>query len=102
MITEHALLTIRSGQEQAFETAFETARHIIAAATGFQSLSLARGVESPSTYLFLVSWDSVEDHQEGFRGSPAFDEWRALLHGFYAPMPIVEHFAEVSRMPAAG
>ena len=24
-------------------------------------------------------------------------EWRALLHGFYEPFPVVEHFAEVAR-----
>jgi hypothetical protein len=33
---------------------------------------------------------------EGFRGSPAYEEWRRLLHHFYDPPPVVEHFEVVS------
>jgi hypothetical protein len=28
----------------------------------------------------------------GFRTSPQYQEWKALLHHFYDPFPIVEHF----------
>jgi hypothetical protein len=31
----------------------------------------------------------------GFRESAAFLEWRRLLHHFYDPAPVVEHFAQV-------
>ena len=52
---------------------------------------------TPSAYLLLVHWESVEAHEQGFRGSPEYERWRALLHGFYEPFPVVEHFAEVAR-----
>jgi heme-degrading monooxygenase HmoA len=42
-----------------------------------------------------VEWESVEDHMVGFRASEAFQEWRALLHHFYAIPPVVEHFEVV-------
>ncbi len=93
MILEHALLTVKSGLEPEFEAAFEVARHIIAASPGFQGLTLSRGIESPSSYLLLVHWDSVEAHEVGFRGSPAFNQWRAMLHHFYDPRPVVEHYS---------
>lgn len=96
MITEHALLPVIAGQEDAFERAFDTARHIIAASPGCHGVTLARGIESPSTYLLLVEWESVEAHLVGFRESEAFERWRALLHHFYEPKPVVEHFAGVS------
>ena len=37
----------------------------------------------------------IAAHTEGFRGSAAYDRWRHLLHRFYEPFPVVEHFTEV-------
>lgn len=96
MITEHALLHVVVGQEDQFETAFARAQTIIAAMPGFQGLTLSRCLERPSTYLLLVRWAQLEDHTEGFRGSPEYQEWRELLHRFYDPFPVVEHFQAVS------
>ncbi len=96
MIREHALLPVRPGQEPEFEAAFARARPLIAAQPGFRSLSLSRSIESPGTYLLLVEWDSVEAHTEGFRRSPEYARWKDLLHRFYEPFPIVEHFADVT------
>lgn len=95
MITEHALLPVIPGQEQDFEQAFRKARSIIASMAGFQNLSLSRSMESPSTYLLLVQWDRLEDHTVGFRQSEQYGDWRALLHHFYDPFPVVEHFQSV-------
>ncbi|WP_338038616.1 hypothetical protein [Microbacterium paulum] len=39
--------------------------------------------------------DTIADHTDGFRGSPAYAQWRELLHHFYDPFPVVEHFVEV-------
>ena len=96
MILEHALLPVIPGQEAAFEAAFAEARPIIASMPGFISLRLERGIENPSTYLLLVEWQTVEDHQVGFRQSAEYEQWRALLHHFYDPFPVVEHFKELS------
>ena len=35
---------------------------------------------------------SLEAHTVGFRQSPAYQRWRALLHPFYDPFPTVEHY----------
>jgi hypothetical protein len=32
----------------------------------------------------------------GFRSSPEYQRWRALLHRFYDPYPTVEHFSPLS------
>ena len=95
MVLEHALLPVVAGREEAFEAAFAAARPLIAATPGFRRLRLSRGVEQPGVYLLLVEWDRLEDHTEGFRGSPAYQEWKALLHSFYDPFPVVEHFTTV-------
>lgn len=95
MIVEHAVLPVATERSADFEAAFTRAKSIIAASPGFRRLTLSRGVENPGTYLLIVEWDSLEDHTEGFRGSAAFQEWRDLLHHFYDPFPVVEHFRPV-------
>jgi hypothetical protein len=34
----------------------------------------------------------ILEHLEGFRKSERYVQWKALLHGFYDPFPVVEHF----------
>lgn len=89
------MLPVIEGQEVAFEAALREALPLISAAPGFQRLSVSRGIETPHYYLLLVEWDSLAAHQEGFRGSPAYERWRSLLHHFYDPFPDVQHFEEV-------
>jgi heme-degrading monooxygenase HmoA len=95
MITEHAILNVIPGREDEFLSTMERAKALIAGSPGFGSLRVERGLENPSTFLLLVEWESLEAHTEGFRRSPAYEEWRALLHHFYDPFPLVEHFEGV-------
>ena len=97
MILEHALLPVVPGREAEFETVFAEAKQIISSMPGFVDLRVSRSIETPNEYLLLVHWQSVEAHAVGFRGSPEYERWRELLHGFYEPFPVVEHFALVHR-----
>jgi heme-degrading monooxygenase HmoA len=96
VILEHAPLDVIAGQEDAFEAAFSEAQAIISSMPGFRSLRLERCIERPNRYLLLVEWDTLEDHTEGFRSSPEYERWRALLHHFYDPFPTVEHYEVVT------
>jgi heme-degrading monooxygenase HmoA len=92
MILEHALIDIRPGSHDEFEVAAAEARKVISVAPGFCSFALHRGIESPNRYLLLVGWDTLEAHTEGFRGSPAFAEWRSHIGPFFDSPPEVDHF----------
>ncbi len=94
MILEVATLTVRPGQEAAFEEAMKMARPLIEASPGFLGMNLRRCVETPNRYLLSVSWGAVEDHTVGFRESDRYRRWRELLHHFYDPFPTVEHYGE--------
>ena len=93
MIVEHALLHVIPHRTDEFEVAFADAKSIISSMPGFVNLTLSRGIEQPNTYLLLVEWERLEDHTEGFRQSHEYQEWKTLLHHFYDPFPVVEHFA---------
>ena len=96
MVLERADIRVTPGQEGDFERRLGQARLVISASQGFRSLTLSRGVESPSLYLLLVEWETLEDHTVGFRESPAFGEWRGLLGPSFDGAPEVEHFVPVT------
>ncbi len=95
MILEHAILPVHPGDEAEFESAFEQGRPLISCQPGVRNLSLSRSTESPSLYLLLVEWDSIEAHTDGFRTSKEYQDWKRLLHHFYEPFPTVEHFIAI-------
>ena len=96
MVLERALITVIPSREADFEQAFATARAQLASSRGFLGGRLSRGVESPQTYLLLVEWETLEDHTEGFRGSPAFVEWRRQIGPYFDVAPDVEHYVQVA------
>lgn len=95
MITERAVLTIKPGEEAQFEAAAKEAQKFPASIEGFISFALHRGIESPSVYLLLIEWESVEAHMEGFRDSPKFAQWRGLIGPYFAADVDMEHLTQV-------
>lgn len=92
MIHEIVVLNVRPGQEAPFEAAFRQASPLIASIRGYISHQLQRCLETPNQYLLLVQWETLEDHTVGFRTSPQYQQWKQLLHHFYDPFPVVEHY----------
>jgi heme-degrading monooxygenase HmoA len=89
------MLNVRAGSAKDFESSFAQAAPIIAASPGYISHELRRCVEADNRYILLVQWKSIEDHTVGFRGSAAYQQWKALLHHYYDPFPTVEHYEAV-------
>lgn len=97
MILEVAILNVRSGIEREFEAAFAQASPIIASMPGHLSHQLQRCIETPSQYVLLVQWTSLEAHTVGFRGSNEYQRWKQLLHHFYNPFPSVQHYELIAQ-----
>ncbi|MDD2808168.1 antibiotic biosynthesis monooxygenase [Rhodoferax sp.] len=93
MILELADFSIQPGQNAAFEAAMTLGlTTVIAQAKGFEGYKLNHGIENPNRYVLQIFWTTLEDHTVGFRGSPAFAQWRAIVGPFFATPPVVEHF----------
>ena len=95
MILEVAILDVKPGESASFEKDFAQAQKIISSMDGYQRHELQRCLENADRYLLLVWWDTLEAHTEGFRGSPEYQRWKALLHHYYDPFPTVEHYEAV-------
>ena len=92
MILERAIFAIKPGQAEDFETAYGQAKLLIRAAKGCRKAEMHRGIENPDSFILLALWDTVDDHMKGFRESPEFTEWRALLGPHFASPPAMEHY----------
>ena len=95
MILEVAILDVKPDLEAEFEQSFAKAQAIISSMNGYVSHQLQRCIENPSRYILLVTWETLEDHEQGFRQSAEYQEWKALLHHFYDPFPTVEHYEAI-------
>jgi len=95
MVLEVATITVVPGQEEAFADAYRGARHLLQETPGFRGVRMTRGVESSSTFVMLVDWESVEAHERNFRATERFGTWRAAIGPHFAAPPRVEHYADV-------
>jgi heme-degrading monooxygenase HmoA len=98
MVLEVATFEVNPGEEDAFAAAYRQVRAEVSSTPGCRSVRMTRGVESPSRFVLLVEWDSVEAH-EGFRSSDRFPRWRAAIGPHFASAPHVEHFTDVPAGP---
>lgn len=95
MILEVAILNVNEGQEMQFESDFQKAAIYISSVKGYAGHSLRKCVEQKNKYILLVDWETLEDHTTGFRKSQQYNKWKELLHHYYDPFPIVEHYETV-------
>ncbi|MDZ4874400.1 MAG: hypothetical protein CLLPBCKN_003796 [Chroococcidiopsis cubana SAG 39.79] len=95
MILEAVMLSVKLGMESDFEATFKQASRIISAMNGYLSHELHKCIEIKGKYLLLVKWKTLEAHTVEFRKSPEYQQWKKLLHHFYDPFPVVEHFEKI-------
>jgi heme-degrading monooxygenase HmoA len=92
MILEVAILNIKEGLNSDFEKNFEIASKIISSMNGYLNHELKKCIEDDNKYILLVSWQTLQDHEIGFRGSEQYQQWKKLLHHYYDPFPTVQHY----------
>lgn len=100
-VLEVAVLDVRAGQADRFEAAMARALPLIRRQPGCRDVTVRPCLENPSRYLLLAHWDTLADHMTGFRTSADYQQWKALLHGFYDPFPVVEHYGQPLAAAAA-
>ena len=76
MIVEVAILHIKPEKINDFEPTFKIASKIISSRKGYISHELKKCMENENQYILLV-------------------KWKELLHDFYEPFSVVEHYESV-------
>ena len=93
MILEVAILDVIPEKTAEFELSFQKAQEIISSMKGWLGHQLQQCLEVQNRYILLVRWQHLEDHIVGFRKSNEYLEWKKLLHHYYSPFPVVEHYS---------
>jgi heme-degrading monooxygenase HmoA len=98
MILEHCDIQIEPAKSLEFEKAIlHGVETVISKARGFRGFKVNHSLETPSRYLLLIYWDTLENHTVDFRGSAAFADWRAIVGPFFISPPVVEHMTLVGK-----
>ncbi|MFX4272402.1 antibiotic biosynthesis monooxygenase family protein [Propionibacteriaceae bacterium Y1685] len=86
---------IHVSDREGFVSAYRGAVEVLRTCPGCRAVRMTAGIESPNRFTLLVEWDSVEAHEENFRGTERFTQWREAIGPFFAQPPLVEHFTDV-------
>ncbi|OGA17255.1 MAG: antibiotic biosynthesis monooxygenase [Betaproteobacteria bacterium RIFCSPLOWO2_02_FULL_66_14] len=98
MILELAEIRIHPGKQAEFDAAIvKGIETVISTAKGFRGYKVNQGVESPERYVLMIFREALENHTVDFRRSPAFQQWRGIVGGYFAAPPAVEHFTLVAK-----
>ena len=92
MVLEQVHITVAPERVSDYQQAFEQARPQVQCQPGCKSCQLLPALDHPGQFLLLIEWETKEHHTEGFRKSPAYQEWSRLLHPFYDTFPTVNYY----------
>lgn len=95
MILEIAVLDIKEDAIETFEGVLEGAKAVISQSKGFVSIEFQQCIETPTKFLALIQWKTLEDHTVGFRESELFKEWRAVLSPYFNKPPFADHYHKI-------
>ena len=93
MIVEYIRYTIASGQAAEFFAAYEAAGQILQRDPHCLGWELSQSEHDPTRCTVRIEWDSPEGHLQGFRASPAFADFLALVGPFIGDIDEMEHYA---------
>ncbi len=95
MIVEYIRYTIAESKSPAFEDAYAHAAASLDASDHCLGYDLTRGVEEPSRYILRIEWDSLEGHEQGFRGSEDFRHFLPHIRPFIGDIQEMRHYVVV-------
>ena len=95
MITETATLNIKADLAPKFINDFKKASKLISRQKGYLNHWLKKCIEYENQYLLIVNWETLDDHDKGFRKSTDYQEWKSILHHYYKPFPEVLHYEDI-------
>lgn len=95
MILECAEITVKIGDEAAFEARAAKAFPLFLRAKGCRGVNLHGVIEHAGVYRLLVKWETMDNHMVDFRNSDDFQAWRQLVSPYFDGPPKVTHSQDV-------
>lgn len=93
MIPEIIRYKITEEAAPAFIRAYTEAGEILQQSPHCLGYELLRSAKDPELFLLTIHWDSAEGHLNGFRRSPLFPKFFALIKAYVGNILEMEHYA---------
>lgn len=92
MVVEYIRYAVPPDRVEEFKDAYQRAGQVLAADPHCVRYEVARGVEEPEHFVVRIEWDSIEGHEQGFRGSPKFAGFFAAVKPFFDQIQEMKHY----------
>lgn len=92
MIVEYIRYQIAPQKRADFEDSWRRAGEPLLASTHCLGYEVSRSADEPESFIIRIHWDSAEGHMNGFRGSPEFRKFFALVRDFYNDIQEMRHY----------
>lgn len=91
MVIERAELPIQEGKEEEFQAKLAEVMPHMQVEGGPHAIQVGRGIEDPTTFILVVTWDSPEHHGT-FAQTDDFAKFAEVARGYCRDKPRMEHF----------
>ena len=95
MIVEYTRYKIDDKRRELFERAYEGAGQALRSSSHCGRYELSHCTEDPDHYTLRIEWDSEEGHLKGFRNSPEFKPFLALVQPYVKDIEEMRHYAVI-------
>jgi quinol monooxygenase YgiN len=92
VVTEYIRYLIPDGQAEAFTRAYTEAQRPLSASPHCLAYDLQRCVEEPGRFVLRITWDSLDGHMRGFRGSEEFRAFLGHIRPFVGMIEEMQHY----------
>lgn len=97
MVVEIIRYHIPPESSEHFVQAYKEAGAYLKSSEHCLSYEVIRGVEEPNHFIVRIEWDSVEGHMQGFRMSPDFQHFFALVKPYFSAILEMKHYRMIDR-----
>jgi heme-degrading monooxygenase HmoA len=92
MVVEYIRYTVPADRHGEFERAWDAAQVTLRDAPECLAYEVSHGVEETDRYLVRIEWRSIEEHEQGFRHSPRFGQFLAVVRPFFEQIEEMRHY----------
>jgi quinol monooxygenase YgiN len=92
MIVEYIRYQVAPDKLVDFEKAWEQAGGPLLASPHCLGYEVSHSSEDPGAFIIRIQWDSADGHLNGFRKSPEFRQFFALVSDYYNSIQEMRHY----------
>jgi heme-degrading monooxygenase HmoA len=92
MVVEYIRYKVPTSRHREFEEAWSDAQQVLTDAPQCLGDEISHGLEEPENYVVRIEWRSVEEHEQGFRGSSEFARFFEAVKPFFEQIEEMRHY----------